>query len=54
MVVTALSRPSFYSNVEQVGIMTNNPGGISQNISGGNIDGGIQAIKGDDNQQTMS
>ncbi len=54
MVVTALSRPSFYSNVEQVGIMTNNPGGISQNISGGHIDGGMQATQGDDNQQTIN
>lgn len=54
MVVTALSRPSFYSNVEQVGIMTNNPGGISQNMSGGQMDGGMQAIQGDNNQQNLS
>ncbi|MBF2063659.1 MAG: hypothetical protein IGS39_04395 [Calothrix sp. C42_A2020_038] len=54
MVVTALERPSFYSNVEQVGIMTNNPGGISQNMSGGQMDGGMQAIQGDKNQQNMN
>lgn len=53
MVVTVLSRPSFYSNVEKVGIMTNNPGGISQNMSGGQMDGGMQAIQGDNNQQNM-
>jgi uncharacterized protein YjbI with pentapeptide repeats len=54
MVVTALSRPSFYSNVGQVGIMTNNPGGISQNMSGGQMDGGMQAVQGDNNQQNMN
>ncbi|BAZ83631.1 hypothetical protein PN497_20345 [Sphaerospermopsis kisseleviana CS-549] len=33
--------------------MTNNPGGISQNVSGGNVYGGMQAAQGDNNQQTM-
>ncbi|MCP6761900.1 MAG: pentapeptide repeat-containing protein [Fischerella sp. CENA71] len=53
MVLTALERPSFYSNVEQVGFMTNNPDGISQNMSGGTMHGGMQAAQGDQNQQTM-
>ncbi|MHC0068227.1 hypothetical protein ACWATR_36080 [Nostoc sp. UIC 10890] len=33
--------------------MTNNPGGISQNVSGGNVYGGMQAAQGDNNQQTQ-
>ncbi|MBN4002923.1 pentapeptide repeat-containing protein [Nostoc sp. LPT] len=34
----ALQRPSFYSNVEQVGTMTNNPGGFSiDGLVGGNV-----------------
>ncbi|MCP6761208.1 MAG: hypothetical protein NHB32_21275 [Fischerella sp. CENA71] len=33
--------------------MTNNPGGISQNVSGGNVYGGMQTAQGDKNQQTM-
>ncbi|MEJ6488094.1 pentapeptide repeat-containing protein, partial [Nostoc punctiforme UO1] len=40
MVMTALERPSFYSNiqVEEVGTMTNNPGGFSVGGSvGGNV-----------------
>ena len=53
MVTTALERPSFYSNVEQVGFMSNNPGGISQNMSGGAMHGGMQAAQGDQNQQSM-
>ncbi|WP_179075728.1 hypothetical protein [Nostoc sp. C057] len=51
MVVTALQRPSFYSNVEQVGFMTNNPGGFSV---GGSVDGDINNVQGDNNQQRVS
>lgn len=47
MVVTALQRPSFYSNVEQVGFMTNNPGGFS-------VDGDINNVQGENNQQRVS
>ncbi len=50
-----LQRPNLYSNtrVRQVDTMTNNPGGISQNVSGGQVYGGMQAAQGDQNQQTM-
>lgn len=51
MVMTALERPSFYSNVEQVGFMTNNPGGFSV---GGSVDGDINNIQGENNQQRVS
>jgi hypothetical protein len=54
MIHTALQRPNFYSNVEQVGFMTNNPSGISQNVSGGNVYGGMQAAQGNNNQQTSN
>ena len=52
---TALKRPSFYSNtsVEKVDNMNNQPGGISQNMSGGTMHGGMQAAQGDHNKQTM-
>ncbi len=40
-------------NVGQVDFMSNNPGGISQNMSGGQMDGGMQAIQGNRNQQNM-
>lgn len=55
MTQTTLQRPSFYTNtqVEKVGIMTNNPGGISQSNTG-SMGGGQQAAIGDYNQQTMS
>ena len=55
MVETALQRPNFYTNtqVEQVGIMTNNPGGISQS-NAGSMGGGQQASIGNNNQQTIS
>lgn len=55
MIVTALQCPSFYTNtqVEKVGIMTNNPGGISQS-NAGSMGGGQQANIGDKNQQKMS
>lgn len=53
MVVTALQCFSFYSNVEKVGFMSNNLGGISQNVSGGTLYSGLQAAQGDHNQQTM-
>ncbi|MHC5748116.1 MAG: pentapeptide repeat-containing protein [Nostoc sp.] len=54
MVMTALERPSFYSNVEQVGFMTNNPSGISQSVSGGQVYGGMQAAQGNNNVQTST
>ncbi|MBE8991994.1 pentapeptide repeat-containing protein [Nostoc sp. LEGE 12450] len=47
MVVTALQRPSFYSNVEQVGFMTNNPGGFSV---GGSVGGNVNNVQGDNNR----
>lgn len=53
MVVTALQRPSFYSHVERADMVSNNPDGISQSVSGGNVYGGMQAAQGDNNQQTM-
>ena len=56
MVTTALQRPSFYTenNIHKVNTMHNNPGGISQSISGSNIYGGLQASQGDNNQLTMN
>ncbi|WP_414755840.1 pentapeptide repeat-containing protein [Anabaena sp. CCY 9910] len=47
MVVTSLQRPNFYSNVEQVGFMTNNPGGFY-------VGGDINNVQGDNNQQRVS
>ncbi|MBD0266411.1 MAG: pentapeptide repeat-containing protein [Tolypothrix sp. Co-bin9] len=47
MVVTALQRPSFYSNVEQVGFMSNNPGGFSV---GGSVGGNVNNVQGDNNR----
>jgi uncharacterized protein YjbI with pentapeptide repeats len=48
MVMTALERPSFYSNiqVEEVGTMTNNPGGFSV---GGSVGGNANNAQGDGN-----
>ncbi|MHC0068225.1 pentapeptide repeat-containing protein [Nostoc sp. UIC 10890] len=34
--------------------MTNNPGGISQNVSGGSVYGGMQAAQGNNNVQTST
>ncbi|MDZ8106701.1 MAG: pentapeptide repeat-containing protein [Nostoc sp. DedQUE12a] len=51
MVITALQRPSFYSNVEQVGFMSNNPSGFSV---GGSVSGDINNVQGDNNQQRVS
>ncbi|NJO29656.1 MAG: pentapeptide repeat-containing protein [Richelia sp. SL_2_1] len=55
MVMTALERPSFYSNtqIEQVRTMTNNPNGDSQNISFGNVDGGNFQVARDNSNQQM-
>ena len=52
-VAIALKTPSYYSDtqVKQVGTMTNNPGGISQNMSGGNMYGGMQAAGNNSTQQ---
>lgn len=49
MVMTALERPSFYSNiqVEEVGTMTNNPGGFSV---GGSVGGNVNNVQGDNNR----
>lgn len=47
MVVTALQRPSFYSNVEQVGFMTHNPGRFS---IGGSVGGNVNNVQGDNNR----
>lgn len=49
MVETALQRPSFYTNtqVERVGIMTNNPGGFSVS---GSVGGDISNLQGDNNR----
>lgn len=46
---------SFHSNIttEQVGFMNNNHGGISQNVSGGQLYGGMQAGQGDYSTQKM-
>ncbi|MBN4003574.1 MAG: pentapeptide repeat-containing protein [Nostoc sp. LPT] len=43
----ALQRPSYYSNVEQVGTMTNNPGGFSV---GGSVGGNVNNVQGDNNR----
>ena len=50
----ALKTPSFYSNTqaENLHSMSNNPGGSSQNMSGGNMYGGMQAA-GDNSTQQM-
>ncbi|MGJ5632987.1 pentapeptide repeat-containing protein [Nostoc sp. CALU 1950] len=42
----ALQRPSYYSNVEQVGTMTNNPGGFSVD---GSVGGNINNVQGEGN-----
>jgi hypothetical protein len=49
MVMTALERPSFYSNTQvgQVSTMTNNPGGFSV---GGSVGGDIRNLQGDNNR----
>lgn len=57
-VAQALQRPSYYSNVEQVGTMSNNPGGFSVGGSvGGNVNNvqgdGNRAIQGDNNQGVL-
>lgn len=56
MVTTALQRPSFYTetNIQQVDTMQSTPGGISQSVSSSTVHGGLQAIQGDNNQQTMA
>nr|WP_322715964.1 pentapeptide repeat-containing protein [Nostoc sp. ChiQUE02]MDZ8228819.1 pentapeptide repeat-containing protein [Nostoc sp. ChiQUE02] len=48
MITTALQRPSFYSNiqVEEVGTMTNTPGGFSV---GGSVGGNANNVQGDGN-----
>ena len=53
---TALKRPNFYSNtsVEKVDNMNNQPGGISQNMSGGAMYGGMQSTQADHSNQTMN
>ncbi|WP_293071289.1 pentapeptide repeat-containing protein [Moorena sp. SIO4A5] len=53
MVNTALKKPNYYTNtqVEQVGIMTNNPGGFSV---GGSVDGNINNVQGNNNRTIKS
>ncbi len=53
MVMTTLERPSFYSNTQVGNLhnMNNNPGGTSQNMSGGTMYGGMQAAGDNSNQQ---
>ena len=60
MVMTALERPSFYSNTQvgQVSTMTSNPGGFSVGGSvGGNVNNvqgdGNRAVQGDNNQAVL-
>lgn len=53
--MTALERPSFYSNtqIDKVDTMNPNQGGINQSASNSQIDGGLQAVQGNQNQQNM-
>lgn len=55
MVVTSLQRSTFYTetNIQQVGNMMSNPGGISQSNTG-SMSGGMQAALGNHNQQNMT
>ncbi|MEH2102829.1 MAG: pentapeptide repeat-containing protein, partial [Nostoc sp.] len=52
MVVTALERPSFYSNTQvgQLGTMTNNQGGLSV---GGSVGGNLNNVQGDGNRAVL-
>lgn len=57
-VTQALQRPNFYSNVEQVGFMSHNPGGFSVSGSvGGNVNNvqgdGNRTVQGDNNQAVL-
>jgi uncharacterized protein YjbI with pentapeptide repeats len=54
LVETALQSPIYYSNVERADFMTNNPGGISQSVSGGKMYGSMQAAQGNHNVQTST
>ena len=45
---------SVHTYDEQVNIMPNNPGGISQNVSGSQVYGGMQAATGSGNQMTQT
>ncbi|MEH2273703.1 MAG: hypothetical protein V7K40_02495 [Nostoc sp.] len=51
MVMTALEHFSFYSNVEQVNTMTNNPGSFSV---GGSVGGNVNNVQGNNNQQKVN
>ncbi len=48
--MTFSAAPSYYSNVEQVGTMTSNPGGFSV---AGSVGGNINNVQGDNNQVTQ-
>jgi uncharacterized protein YjbI with pentapeptide repeats len=56
MVMTALERPSFYSNiqVEEVGTMNPNQGGINQSANNSQFGQGQQAAQGTGNQMSMN
>lgn len=52
---STVERPGYYSEIhlDQVKTMPHNFGGISQNVSGSQVNGGIQTAIGDNNQQTI-
>ncbi|MBG1240550.1 pentapeptide repeat-containing protein, partial [Nostoc sp. NZL] len=56
MVTTALERPSFYSNiqVEEVGTVNQNQGGINQSANNSQFGQGQQAAQGGENQLSMN
>jgi hypothetical protein len=53
MLVTALQHSSFILILKRTNLVANDPGSISQSISGGNVYGGMQAVQGNNNQQTQ-
>ncbi|MCP6761209.1 MAG: pentapeptide repeat-containing protein [Fischerella sp. CENA71] len=55
-VTQALQRPNFYSStqIQEVGTMNPNQGGINQSVNNSQIGGGMQAAQGNNNQQNMS
>jgi hypothetical protein len=55
-VTQALQRPNYYSNtqIQEVGAMNPNQGGINQSANNSQIGGEMQAAQGNNNQQNMS
>jgi uncharacterized protein YjbI with pentapeptide repeats len=51
----ASQQTNFYitTNIHKVDTMHSNPGGLSQSVNGSTVYGGVQAIQGDGNNQTM-